>query len=104
MAFKGTYERNKFNRGTKKCLIQDFCTSQFNLNESRWPKPSRDLTDTQKLLQRLTKEFNLETTGINVYLEWNTGSDLDINVMCGCGIWHGYGTEAYRGSGGDCFC
>ena len=36
---------------------------------------------------------------MNVYLAWNTGSDLDINVMCGCGIWHGYGTPD-----ADCYC
>lgn len=35
---------------------------------------------------------------MNVYLSWNTGSDLDINVMCGCKIWHGIG------SGGDYYC
>ena len=39
---------------------------------------------------------------MNVYLEWTTGSDLDINVMCGCGKWHGYGTKG--GSGGICKC
>ena len=29
----------------------------------------------------------------NVILSWTTGSDLDINVMCGCGNWHGKGTN-----------
>ena len=38
-------------------------------------------------------------TTINVYLSWNTGSDLDINVMCGCGVWHGIGT-----TDGSCVC
>ena len=47
-------------------------------------------------------EHALETEGMNVYLGWSTGSDLDINVMCGCGKWHGHGTEG--GSGGSCRC
>ena len=36
---------------------------------------------------------------MNVYLSWNTGSDLDINVMCFCGVWHGFGTND-----GKCVC
>ena len=39
---------------------------------------------------------------MNVVLEWSTGSDLDIQVRCGCDKWHGYGTEG--GSGGSCRC
>ena len=39
---------------------------------------------------------------MNLYLEWETGSDLDINVKCACGLWHGYGTTG--GSGGSCIC
>lgn len=39
---------------------------------------------------------------MNLYLEWDTGSDLDIQVYCGCGKWHGYGTDG--GSGGSCRC
>ena len=38
-------------------------------------------------------------TTMNVYLSWNTGSDLDINVMCACGVWHGFGTRD-----GNCVC
>ena len=30
---------------------------------------------------------------MNIYLSWETGSDLDINVKCACGVWHGYGTD-----------
>ena len=42
---------------------------------------------------------------MNLYLEWQGGSDLDINVMCGCGIWHGYGHDKVEdSSGGLCFC
>ena len=48
------------------------------------------------------EDMNLETEGMNVYLEWSTGSDLDINVMCACGKWHGYGTTG--GSEGGCRC
>ena len=60
--------------------------------QSRWAKPNSDMSNMQKLLERLTKDHQLATKTMNVYLEWNTGSDLDINVMCGCGKWHGYGT------------
>lgn len=43
----------------------------------------------------MTKDFQLETKGMNYHLEWSTGSDLDIQVMCGCGTdnWMGYGTS-----------
>ena len=88
MAFKGAYETVD----GKKCLTQDYCTSDYNLNKSRWNKPSSLQTDTEKLMERL-KEFNCETEGMHVVLEWTSGSDLDIQVMCGCGIWHGYGTH-----------
>lgn len=37
-------------------------------------------------------DYNLQVEGMNVYLKWETGSDLDIQVRCGCGDWHGYGT------------
>jgi hypothetical protein len=53
----------------------------------------------QKIRERLNDEGKAVITTMNVYLAWNTGSDLDINVMCGCGIWHGYGTKDY-----ECFC
>ena len=39
---------------------------------------------------------------MNVVLLWDSGSDLDIQVKCACGLWHGYGTEG--GSGGSCRC
>jgi len=54
--------------------------------------------------------MNLHTADLNIILEWNTGSDLDIMVMCACNIWHGYGAEnaygavEYNGSGGSCYC
>ena len=35
-------------------------------------------------------------------LKWDTRSDLDIQVQCGCGIWHGFGTDG--GSKGICKC
>ena len=41
MAFKGSFEMV----GEKKNLLQDFCLSDFNLNESRWPKPDEDLSN-----------------------------------------------------------
>ena len=44
----------------------------------------------------------IETIGINVVLQWNSGSNLDIQVMCGCGKWHGDGTLG--GSEGSCRC
>lgn len=102
MAFRGSFEKKKINGVEKKVLLTDFCTSSNNFEKSRWPKPKGDMTDMQKLLERMSDDYNLETTGINVYLEWDTGSDLDINVMCGCGNWHGYGTSG--GSGGSCRC
>lgn len=98
MAFKGSHEI----KSDKKFLLRDFCTSEFNLNRSKWPRPPSDMTQTEKLLRRLSDEHNLETEAMNLYLEWSTGSDLDINVMCGCGNWHGYGTSG--GSEGSCKC
>ena len=35
---------------------------------------------------------------MNLYLEWNTGSDLDIQVMCGCEKWHGFSKWNILGS------
>ena len=75
MAFKGTNEITK--EGTKQ-LVKDFCTSSFNLNESKWDKPIGDKTPVHKLLERMSIDFNLKVTGMNVVLEWDTGSDLDI--------------------------
>ena len=75
MAFKGTHEKHL---GTNK-LVNDYCLSQYNLNESRWPiEELTNPNEMHKLLQRLSNELNLETKGFNVHLEWTTGSDLDI--------------------------
>ena len=35
-------------------------------------------------------------------MTWRTGSDLDIQIKCGCDKWHGNSTEG--GSGVDCKC
>ena len=59
------------------------------------------MTNLQLLLKQLT-DRGLETDAMNVYLKWSTGSDLDINVRCGCGKWHGFGTTG--GSAGSCRC
>jgi len=75
MAFKGTYEVKK---DGKKRLIKDFCTSAHNFKESKWDKPKSDQTSVQKLLERMSDEHNLEVDGMNLVLEWSTGSDLDI--------------------------
>lgn len=95
MCFKGTFEMIN----GKKNLVQDFCSSKNNV-KTRWPKPS-EMDSGTSILQRLT-EMDLHTTDLNVYLDWNTGSDLDIEVKCACGIWHGYGTSG--GSEGGCYC
>ena len=97
MAFKGAHEVEK---GVKK-LLKDFCTSDHNLKKSRWPKATSG-QPLAALLQRMHEQNNLEVKGMNLYLEWDTGSDLDIQVKCGCGKWHGYGTSG--GSGGGCYC
>lgn len=75
MAFKGTHEVKK---DGKKHLVQDFCTSAFNLNESKWAEPISEQTPIHKLLERMSNEYNLEVKGMNVVLQWETGSDLDI--------------------------
>ena len=49
-----------------------------------------------KLLERMSDENNLKVHGINVYLKWETGSDLDIQVKCGCDKLHGYGTRSFK--------
>ena len=86
-----------------KKLVRDYCTSNYNLCESRWPKlDASERTEIQNLLHRLDEEMNLKVSGMNVHLQWDTGSDLDINVQCPCGNWHGYGTSG--GSGGSCRC
>ena len=36
---------------------------------------------------------SLATKGLNIIMTWKTGSDLDIQVKCGCDKWHGYGLE-----------
>ena len=83
-------------------LLKDFCTSNHNLKRSRWPKPDAIRSGTSKLLERLRDDYRLSVDGMNVYFTWETGSDLDINVMCGCGKWHGYGTTG--GSEGNIIC
>ena len=35
---------------------------------------------------------------MNLYLKWNTGSDLDIQVRCGCEKWHGFATKRFLGA------
>ena len=93
MAFKGTYEMKQ----GKKYLVNDFCTSEHNLTKSKWVEPSSKNTPINKLLQRMSDEHHLEVLGMNVYLQWNTGSDLDIQVKCGCDKWHGFGTRRFFG-------
>ncbi len=44
-----------------------------------------------QIMKMLNEDEQVHVNGINVYLEWKNGSDLDIQVMCGCGKWHGYG-------------
>ena len=51
---------------------------------------------------RLSDDYSLYTEGMNVILKWKTGSDLDIQVKCGCEKWHGFGTTG--GSKGSCKC
>ena len=41
MAFKGSYEMQE----SKKILLIDYCTSEFNLTQSRWPKPEDEKND-----------------------------------------------------------
>ena len=65
MAFKGTNEITK--EGTKQ-LVKDFCTSSFNLNESKWDKPNGDKTPVHKLLERMSMDYNLKVSGMNVVL------------------------------------
>ena len=52
MAFKGSHTL----KNGVKTLLQDYCTSEYNLTQSKWPKVT-DLNDTQKLLQRLDAEY-----------------------------------------------
>jgi len=66
MAFKGTNEINK--KDGRKRLVMDFCTSNFNLKQSRWDKPKNDKTPVHKLLERMSDEHNLEVEGMNVVL------------------------------------
>lgn len=97
MAFKGTHNL----KDGCKYLLKDNCLSRTNM-DSRWPKKFEDLNEVQQLHRRLGEDENLYTKGMNIVLMWSTGSDLDINVMCGCGKWHGYGTSG--GSEGSCYC
>jgi len=43
-----------------------------------WDLPDGDKTPAHKLLERMREVHNLQVTGMNVVLEWDTGSDLDI--------------------------
>lgn len=63
---------------TKKVLLRDYCTSESNLKESRWPKPEQIQSGMQKLLERLGEDMQLTTQGMNIYVKWTTGSDLDL--------------------------
>ena len=81
----------------KKYLTQDYCTSEFNLTKQRWVEPGFYNNPIYKLLERMSDENNLKVHGINVYLKWETGSDLDIQVKCGCDKWHGFGTRRFLG-------
>ncbi len=74
---------------TKKVLLKDYCTSNNNLTKSRWPIPNAAKSQAQALLERLGDDLNLTTEGMNVFLKWETGSDLDIQVKCACNKWHG---------------
>ena len=96
MAFKGTHEEKS---GRKK-LLRDFCVSKSNF-KSRWPEYEKNPQEV-KLLHRRLGEEGLKVDTLNVYLCWTSGSDLDINIKCGCGVWHGFG--ALGGSAGDCYC
>ena len=98
MAFKGSH----YLKNGKKFLMNDFCTSESNF-KSRWPKPEKELNNIQQLLRSMGDEAGvIDTIGMNVVLMWNSGSDLDIQVMCACGKWHGYGSSG--GSGDSCRC
>ena len=61
MAFNGTYE---ITQNGKKRLVADFCTSNFNLNKSRWAKPDSEKTPKRKLLERISDE-NLDRSNID---------------------------------------
>lgn len=91
----GTYElvgKKEKNKIQQKRLVKDYCTSEFNLKKSIWPHPDGELTDGTVFLNRLQSDFACFTTGLNINLTWRTGSDLDLQTMCGCKKWWGVGT------------
>lgn len=57
MAFMGTHEREEQSEDGKKKLLKDFCTSNYNMKHSLWPKPDSKKTELQNLLQRLADDF-----------------------------------------------
>ena len=65
MAFKGTHEIDK--KGVKH-LVKDFCTSEYNLNSSKWLKPTSEQSPLHKLLERMSDEYNLVVEGMNVVI------------------------------------
>ena len=65
MAFKGTHEIDK--KGVKH-LVKDFCTSEYNLNSSKWLKPTAEQSPLHKLLERMSDEYNLVVEGMNVVI------------------------------------
>jgi hypothetical protein len=82
MAFKGTkYVKEK---GKRRKLVADFCTSDHNLNRSRWTKPHFEQTSVQLQITYLREVFDFEVQGINLVLIWDTESDIRPNVLCGC--------------------
>mmetsp|Transcript_33682 Transcript_33682/g.41527 ORF Transcript_33682/g.41527 Transcript_33682/m.41527 type:complete len:149 (+) Transcript_33682:118-564(+) len=92
MAFKGTHEKVRENGENKTRLISDFCLSNNNLKHSMWP--DMELIDRHcEDLERLNASVN--TKGINIFLEWSTGADLDIHAKCGCGRWTVNSSEIY---------
>ena len=55
MAFMGMFEENKESGGKR--LLNDFCTSEYNLKDSLWPKPDAQKSKLQNLLQRLADDY-----------------------------------------------
>ena len=53
-------------------------------------------------MREISNIHNVKVKSMNVYLEWSSGSDLDIQVMCGCGNWYGYGISEDSGRSFRC--
>ena len=77
-------------KGSDKILLDDFCLSSYNLNQSKWPDTSKKETKEQNFgkLQRL--DTSVKTEGVNITLEWLSGDDLDVHCKCACGNWTKY--------------